>query len=235
MTINKAKYLCDLAQMGRGPPYLATSTENGGQRRSNKFKPGFSVGVFSSGGCLDTLAAIRAGFTPVWGTEICERKRAMWRDLTRTRDLGSTWDVNWEDQVVPDMIISGTPCIDFSSSGACMGEYGKTGWMFSEQAKPILLLSPNSFCIEMVANCLKVNGGRAFKALVTQLETQYVIKHEVIRTVEHGDSSNRTRVFIVGLHKRLGAEANSFVCPIGDAPPTPARAVSVPDHLVDEK
>ena len=51
-------------------------------------------GVFSSGGCLDTLAAIRSGFTPVWGTEICERKRYMWRDLTRTRDLGSTWDVN---------------------------------------------------------------------------------------------------------------------------------------------
>ena len=122
MTINKAKYLCDLAQMGRGPPYLATSLDNGGQRRSNKHQPGFSVGVFSSGGCLDTLAAIRAGFTPVWGTEICERKRAMWRDLTRTRDLGSTWDVNWEDQVVPDMIISGTPCIDFSSSGGCMGE-----------------------------------------------------------------------------------------------------------------
>ena len=187
MTISKAKYLCDLAQ-GRAPP-IATSA--GGKSRGATHKPGFSVGVFSSGGCLDTLAAIlvSAGFTPVWGTEICERKRAMWRDLTRTRDLGSTWDDNWEDQVVPDMIISGTPCIDFSSSGACRGEYGDTGWMFSEQAKPILLLSPNSFCIEMVANCLKDNGGRAFKALVTQLATQYVIKHVIIRMVEHGNSS----------------------------------------------
>ena len=133
------------------------------------------------------------------------------------------------------MIISGTPCIDFSSSGACMGEYGNTGWMFSAQAEPILLLSPNSFCIEMVANCLKVNGGRAFKSLVSQLETQYVIKHEVIRTMEHGDSSNRTRVFIVGLHKRLGDVAHSFVFPTGDAPPAPARSQAVPDHLVPEK
>ena len=221
MTITKAKYLCDLAQ-GCAPP-LAKGAPI-------QHKPGFTVGVFSSGGCLDTLAAIRSGFTPVWGTEICERKRSMWRDLTRTRDLGSTWDVNWNEQVVPDMIISGTPCIDFSSSGACMGEYGNTGWMFSAQAEPILLLSPNSFCIEMVANCLKVNGGRAFKSLVDQLETQYIIKHEVIRTMEHGDSSNRTRVFIVGLHKRLGDAAHSFVFPTGDAPPTPARSQAVPDH-----
>ena len=138
----------------------------------------------------------------------------MWRDLTRTRDLGSTWDVNWKDQVVPDLIISGTSCTDFSSSDACRGEYGDTGWMFSAQAEPILLLSPNSFCIEMVANCLKVNSGRALKSLVHQLEPQYVVKHEVIRTVEHGDSSNRTRVFIVGLHKRLGPAAHSFIFPI---------------------
>ena len=101
-------------------------------------------------------------------------------ELTRTCDLGSTWDMNWNEQVVPNMIISGTPCIDFSSSGACAGEYKTTGWMFSAQAESILLLSPNSFCIEMVANFLKVNGGRAFKSLVDQLETQYVIKHEVI-------------------------------------------------------
>ena len=204
--------------------------QRGGPAHPCQTQARVTVGVFSSGGCLDTLAAIRSGFTPVWGTGICERKRAMWCDLTRTRNLGSTWDVNWKEQVIPDMIISGTPCIDFSSSGACRGEHGDTGWMFSAQAEPILLLSPSSFSLS-----LKVNGGRAFKPLVYQLESQYVVKHEVIRTVEHGDSSNRTRVFIVGLHKHLGVAANSFTFPIGDAPPTPNRSQAVPDNLVPEE
>ena len=31
-------------------------------------KDAYSCGIFSSGGCLDTLAAIRCGFIPKWGT-----------------------------------------------------------------------------------------------------------------------------------------------------------------------
>ena len=34
---------------------------------------GPTVGVFSSGGCLDTLAALHCGFRPIWGTEVDER------------------------------------------------------------------------------------------------------------------------------------------------------------------
>ena len=166
--------------------------------------PTYSVGTFCSGGCLDTLAAIRAGFVPIWGTEICERKRAMWRSLTHTEDLGSTWDVDWSNQLVPDMLISGTPCTDFAPSGTCRGEYGPTGWMFEAQAAPILLMQPNSFCIEMVENAVRVNGGRALSSLLNKLKEKYEVTHQVIRTIDHGDASNRTRLFIVGLHKRLG-------------------------------
>ena len=37
--------------------------------------PKYTAGVLSSGGCLDTIGCIAAGMRPIWGTEICERKR----------------------------------------------------------------------------------------------------------------------------------------------------------------
>ena len=91
---------------------------------------GPTVGVFSSGGCLDTLAAIRSGFKPIWGTEVDERMRTLWGHLTGTPDLGDTFSVDWESQPTPDLLISGSPCTNFSSSGNQLGDEGDTGWMF---------------------------------------------------------------------------------------------------------
>ena len=31
----------------------------------------FTVVVLGSGGCVDTISAIRAGWSPIWGTEVC--------------------------------------------------------------------------------------------------------------------------------------------------------------------
>ena len=78
---------------------------------------GPTVGVFSSGGCLDTLAALRCGFRPIWGTEVDERLRTVWSHLTGAPDLGDTFKVDWQHQVVPDLLISGQPCTNYSSSG----------------------------------------------------------------------------------------------------------------------
>ena len=35
---------------------------------------------------------------------------------------------------------------------------GETGWMFVQQAQPILEIAPDAFFIEMVANCLNVKN-----------------------------------------------------------------------------
>ena len=233
-TINQARDACLAAHGARSAPSQIPHKIPGVPGEVSK-PPAYSVGTFCSGGCLDTLAAIRAGFTPVWGTEICERKRAMWRSLTHSRDLGSTEDVDWSNQIVPDMIISGTPCTDFSPSGTCQGEYGPTGWMFEAQADHFLLMQPNSFCIEMVDNAVRVNGGRALASLLSKLREKYEVNDQVIRTIDHGDASNRTRIFIVGLHKRLGKVAKEFHFPAGNCPPLPARALAVPDAEVPSR
>ena len=99
----------------------------------NTTVPKYTVGVFASGGLLDTIASIRAGFRPVWGTEICHRKRTLWHKLTGTQDLGDTLQVDWSNQTVPDCLISGMPCTDYSSSGSRTGEDGDTGHLYVDQ------------------------------------------------------------------------------------------------------
>ena len=82
--------------------------------------------------------------------------------------------------------------------------------MFVEQARPILQLEPKSFVLEMVANAVHVHHGREIKELLRRLRGMYVVKQKVIKTTEHGDGANRTRIFFVGLHRRLGAGAHMF-------------------------
>ncbi len=47
---------------------------------------GYSVAVLGSGGLLDTIAAVRAGFIPVWGTEICPKQQRLWYELTSSQN-----------------------------------------------------------------------------------------------------------------------------------------------------
>ena len=61
-------------------------------------KDAYSCGIFSSGGCLDTLAAIRCGFIPKWGTEICETKQRLWKAMTKTASLGDTFKTDFNDE-----------------------------------------------------------------------------------------------------------------------------------------
>ena len=198
---------------------------------------GYTVATFCSGGCLDTIASAIAGYTPIWGTETCERRRALWSDLTNAPDLGDTFDpeIDWESEISPDLLWSGQPCPDHSVMGAQKGVEGTTGWMFVEQWKPILRVQPKSFILEQVDNILKINDGAAVKELTAALEKDYVIHQKVIAVRDYDDMSNRKRLFIVGIHKTLRKAAYEFEFP----KPTKhknltARDIADPDSMVPE-
>ena len=55
------------------------------------------MGVFCSGGCLDTFAAIRSGFKPKWRTEIEEQRAKMFEDMTQAPCLGDTFKVDFNE------------------------------------------------------------------------------------------------------------------------------------------
>ena len=121
----------------------------------------YSCSVLCSGGCLDTLAAIRSGFVPIWGTEIDPVMKTMWSDLTGTKCLGDTFAVDYSQQRRPSCLFSGQPCPDFSLSGGKKGVCGNTGWQYVAQCDVILKLQPHSFVLEMVANVMDIDNGSA--------------------------------------------------------------------------
>jgi len=122
-------------------------------------KTGITIAVLSSGGCIDTIAAIKAGFKPIWATEICPIKQRMWEDLTTTKCYGDTFSQDYTQVQIPDYISSGQPCIDYSRSGSQRGDGGKTGWMFTAQTVIIMQLQPSAIRLEISDHAIKVHEG----------------------------------------------------------------------------
>ena len=46
-------------------------------------KDKYSVAILACGDLLDTLAAIRAGLLPIWGSDTCSLSQKLWKDLVR--------------------------------------------------------------------------------------------------------------------------------------------------------
>ena len=196
----------------------------------------YTAGVLSSGGCLDTIGCIAAGMRPIWGTEICERKRALWRRLTGADDLGDTFRVDWTKVQRPNVIWSGQPCMDYSLAGSKTGVGGDTGWMFTSQTDVLLNVQPDTFVLEMVANALNIDGGAAVDKIVDIMSEKYDVQRKVLRVADFGDESNRERLFIVGVHNRLQAPKGVFEFPepmLGHS--RTARHIAIPDQDVPRR
>ena len=132
----------------------------------------YSVAVLGSGGMLDTIAAIRAGFIPVWGTETCPKQQRWWHKLTSAPNYPDTFKDIPEDAYRPFYLKSGQPCPNYTCEGSAgvegCGASGTTGWMFVEQGSVIMNLKPLSFCIEMTDNAVWVHEGYEVNELIEQ-------------------------------------------------------------------
>ena len=102
----------------------------------------WTVAILGSGGCLDTLSAIRAGVTAVWGSEIDPEQQKMFVDLTGGICMGDTFGPTIESASRVRYLKSGQPCTDYSRSGKHRGASGNTGWMFVKQTDVILRVQP---------------------------------------------------------------------------------------------
>jgi site-specific DNA-cytosine methylase len=193
--------------------------------------------VLCSGGCLDTLAAIRAGFKPIWSSEICKEQADMFENLTGGVCLGDTFGVKVKQAQFVQYIKSGQPCPNYSYSGDGTGQKGDTGWMFTKQVEVILHHLPWAFCLEISDNAPNINGGAEVSQVRKSLSAKYVVYGSVLKVWNYGDPSNRRRLFMVGLLADLGQTAHEFVWPTvsfdecGCIPV--ARCIAVPDSAVD--
>ena len=178
----------------------------------------YSVVILCAGGLLDTFGAVRAGFLPVWGTEICEKQRKMWDIVTGAPMYPDTFkDIPYNART-PIYMKSGQPCPDYTfrgpvSRGLPHGEDGPTGWMFVKQADVILKQRPKAFCLEMTDNAVNIHCGKEIDKVILGLSKEYIVYYNVIQMWKNGDPSSRRRLFIVGMHKSLGKHAKEFSFP----------------------
>jgi hypothetical protein len=103
------------------------------EQGTKNMEEAFTFAELCSGGCLDTLAAMRVGFVPVWSSEIDECQRRMYEDLTGAKCLGDTFGREVAEASRMHYLKSGQPCPNWSRSGNGLGENGDTGWMFVKQ------------------------------------------------------------------------------------------------------
>jgi site-specific DNA-cytosine methylase len=173
----------------------------------------WTVGILCSGGCLDTIAAMRSGFKPIWSSEVDPAMARMFKDLTGADCLGDTFGHAMSTATAPRYLKSGQPCSNFSRSGDRLGADGDSGWMFVEQTTVILKLQPWAFTLEISDHATEVNNGREVNEVINRLNRKYVLYTRLIQVWRYGDPSNRKRLFMVGILKELGQAAYEFVWP----------------------
>lgn len=175
-----------------------------------------TCGVLSAGAGVCTVASVRAGFRPIWCTEVDEDAAAVWTNIFGGTCYGNTFEANWETIPWVAYMTSGQPCPDYARCGSRRGRFGKTGWMFVQQVEVILYMQPACIRLEISDYAWNINNGEEATYVIQQLESMYIVKHKLMHVWQYGDGSNRTRLFIVGFHKALGDMAHWFEFPQGD-------------------
>jgi site-specific DNA-cytosine methylase len=189
----------------------------------------FTVAVLGSGGCVDTISAIRAGWSPIWGTEVCpehnwapadchkfkrtincdkNKQQKIWTFITKTKCLGNTFSdtSKYTKLQRPVNITAGQPCTDYCLGGGQEGAEGQTGWMFVQQMQIILSVKPLTFRLEMSDNAVNINDGKEVLQIQDEASKLYFTRQQVLRVWEHGDGSNRSRLFFVGFLRTPGMQ-----------------------------
>ena len=77
----------------------------------------YSCAVATSGGCLDTLAAIRAGWHVIWGSEIDHIQKNMFEDLTSSPCVGDATQMKPSQWRAPTILK--TSFMRFRSPNGC--------------------------------------------------------------------------------------------------------------------
>jgi site-specific DNA-cytosine methylase len=109
--------------------------------------------------------------------------------------------------------------------------------MFLKQTEVILSKMPQVFRLEISDNASNVNDGKDIQKVLAALEGKFVLYQRLIEMWRFGDPSNRKRLFIVGVDKRLGQTAHEFQWPkpsFDDTTVPISRTIAVKDCEVPD-
>lgn len=126
------------------------------------------------------LAAIHAGVTPVWASEIDEFPAAVSaHHFPNVKQLGDILKINADDLEPVDIICAGSPCQDLSVAGKREGLDGERSGLFRTAIKLVHRLrertgKPRFFVWENVPGAFSSNKGLDFKAVLEEISQTQV-------------------------------------------------------------
>ncbi len=219
----------------------------------------FTVVVLQSGGLLCTHSSIRAGWTPIWGAEICpthtsapimcqaiellkdcnkNSQQRMWHHLTGTPCYGNTFaNITQYAKLEHPIYLKVSPeCTYYCVGGAQTGSNSLTGWQLPDISVVILEIEPLIVQIENSSNAPNVNLGHDVMTLKQRLSDRYVLHiRDQVSSYDYGDNIHSRRWICIGLHKRMGDHASSYIFPNKiklTQPPYCARDIADPDESI---
>ena len=171
-----------------------------------------------AGGGLSTLAAQRAGFKMQWLSESAPERRdmlaAMCGDATLIEDHFKTdWKAVTRTHRHINVLSTGMPCRDHSASGSRTYAAGSSGHMYKDQVHSVLIIDADVILIEQSDGILEEPGQVSIKELTAGLETSYIVHTQVFQVWRYGDCSNRKRLFLIGINRRLADKAHLYKIP----------------------
>jgi len=117
-----------------------------------------------------------------------------------------------------DILTGGFPCQDASvAKSHGQGQMGlrgsRTGLLF-EMVRAIKEIQPRYVVAENVANLLKINGGKDFGTILTELSAMgYNAEWRICRAEEVGAPHKRARLYLVAYSDRIRLQANKTFIP----------------------
>lgn len=159
--------------------------------------------LFSGKGGFD-LAAQKAGFENLFHCEIDEFNQQIlkyyWPKSVSYGNIKQSNFAIWRGKL--DILSAGIPCQD--ASNANQGETGKTGLkgertgLFWELPRVIHETRPKYIVLENVENILRVNGGKDFATILSELARMgYNAEWRICRASDVGAPHHRSRMYMV--------------------------------------
>lgn len=170
--------------------------------------------MFAGMGGID-LAFLQSGFDIVWANEIDKAACNTYRHNFGRKHLVEGDIKNININSIPDIevLVAGFPCQPFSIGGMQRGFNDKRGNLFFEIARVLKEKRPSIVFLENVANLVEHDNGRTFLVIYnTLVELGYIVKYQIMSTVEYGNlPQTRNRIFIVAFQNL--EQCNEFCFP----------------------
>ena len=119
-----------------------------------------------------------------------------------------------------DILTGGFPCQSFSivaQNPKRLGIKDDRGKLFFEMCRILKEKQPMCFIAENVKGIMSANKKEAFPLIIEEFEKSgYVVKHELLNSVNYGVPQKRERVIIVGFRKDLNIDFTFPDIPIAD-------------------